>query len=327
MSRPKSDHFDGKIFFNPHQFQKRGLKDVLKWRMTSQKAKWPESLPAIDTRQLELQVSKELIETECQITPLGHITCLIRFKDLNILTDPVFSNRASPVQWAGPLRVRPPALPLEKLPRIDVVLVSHNHYDHMDLNSIAFLEQKFAPLFIVPLENRKYLESAGAMNITQLDWWQKIDLPLAPYSVACVPAQHWSSRTMTDRDVALWSGFVISKKGFKVYFAGDTGYGPHFKEIHDRFGAMNVSLLPIGAYEPRWFMKDQHMNPDDAVMAHIDLQSELSIATHFGTFQLTDEAIDAPVKELAIALEKRNISKEKFVALEHGASISSCAQK
>jgi L-ascorbate metabolism protein UlaG (beta-lactamase superfamily) len=311
MNYSKSDHYDGERFFNPSGPELPGLADVLKWKLASGKNAWPQSIP---NKKPNLQHQVELNETF--ITSIGHITHLIQVHGCSLLTDPVFSDRASPVQWAGPKRVRPPAITIAELPKVHLVLVSHNHYDHMDLNSLKEIHRLHDPVFIVPLGNAKDLQSVGITKIEELDWWQSTTT--AGLGIQCVPAQHWSSRTPTDRNLALWCGFVIDAHALKIYFAGDSGYGPHFNEIAKRAGPIDVSLLPIGAYEPRWFMKGQHMNPDDAVKAHIDLSSTLSIGTHFGTFQLTDEAVTAPVDDLKVALLAMNVSAERFPAPEPG---------
>lgn len=315
MVNKKSDHFDGRLFFNPNGVKVPGVKEIFRWKMQGAQKKWPAAVANVKKPLLP----REVLAGEVHVTSIGHITHLIQIQNLNILTDPVFSERASPLQWAGPKRVRPPALQISELPPIHLVLVSHNHYDHMDLASLQQINHLHKPRFLVPLENAGFLKSVGIENLQELDWWDVTEE--LGIKVHCVSAQHWSSRTPFDRNRALWSGFIIESPSLKIYFAGDTGYGPHFQEIAKRCGSPDVSLLPIGAYEPRWFMRGQHMNPEDAVMAHLDLKSRLSIGTHFGTFQLTDEGIDQPVQDLQKALRERGLSFEEFPAPGPGETV------
>jgi L-ascorbate metabolism protein UlaG (beta-lactamase superfamily) len=307
---PISDHCDGRHFFNPSGEKPKGFKDVIKWKLNHRKKRWPkwiennvQSNPALTTT-----------DNEVVLTFINHVTFLIQTAGLNILTDPVFSKRVSPSQLIGPQRIRAPGLAFDQLPKIDLVLLSHNHYDHMDLPTITKLAHAFQPQFVTPLGNGHFLKKAGAMNVVETDWWQTFEFQ--KMQVITVPAQHWSRRRLRDTNHALWSGFVLQTKKNKLYFAGDTGFGAHFKEIRQRLGIMDIALLPIGAYEPRWFMRDQHMNPEDAVLAHMDLEAKLSVGMHFGTFQLTDESYDAPVKELNLALNKHQISN--FTVFEMG---------
>ncbi|RYZ80827.1 MAG: MBL fold metallo-hydrolase, partial [Proteobacteria bacterium] len=236
-----------------------------------------------------------------------------------------FSKRTSPVQWAGPKRVRKPGLEIDQLPKIDVVLVSHNHYDHMDADSIKALTEKFNPLFITPLGNTKLIQSLGGKRVTELDWWQETFVPLEGSAqvvkVGVVPAQHWSKRGLFDTNKALWGGFVLQTSKAKIYFSGDTGYAGFFKSIFEKYGPMDLSIIAIGAYEPRWFMKEQHMNPAEAVQAHMDLHSKRTLGTHFGTFQLTDEAIDEPKLALERDLIANKILKGVFTAPDNGETL------
>lgn len=309
---PKSDHFDGKKFFNPGRKDEKGFSDFLKWQLTSDRKPWPEWVENKATP----QVAKNVSGGEAHVTFVNHATFLLQFESLNVLTDPVFSDRVSPVSWAGPKRVRAPGLAMDQLPKIDVILVSHSHYDHMDIPSLKSLQKKHNPLILLPLGNKKILERNGIKGAVEMDWWQSHEV--GGQKITLVPAHHWSSRSPWDRNEALWGGFVIEAGGVKAYFAGDSGYGPIFKELVSKLGVFDVSIIPIGAYEPRWFMKQQHLNPDDAVLAHLDLQSPFTLGAHFGTFQLTDEGIDDPIVELAQALEKHKVSKDLFPAPENG---------
>jgi L-ascorbate metabolism protein UlaG (beta-lactamase superfamily) len=264
-------------------------------------------------------VRRRLGEGEIAITFINHVTYLLQFQGLNVLTDPVYSERASPVQWTGPRRVRAPGVAFEDLPRIDVVLVSHNHYDHLDLGTLARLEHHHAPLVLTGLGNRAFLEEHGLRRVREFDWWDGMRHEVAVYTYT--PAQHWSGRGVAGRSRTLWGGFVIEAGGCRLFFAGDTGYWRHFRDLRRRFGIMDVAMLPIGAYEPRWFMRDQHMDPDEAVRAHLDLGARLSIGTHYGCFQLTDEGIDDPLRELAAARRKHAVAEDRFRALETGETL------
>ena len=305
--RAISDHFDGKRFFNPGADTDKGFRDFLKWSLAGKRAKWPQRVVDPPQPSPPADVDPDVLA----ITFIGQATFLLQFAGCNLLTDPVFSERASPFASAGPKRVRPPGVAFDDLPRINAVLLSHNHYDHMDLASLKRLQARFAPVIVTGLENGRYLAGKGIGNAVELDWWETHALP-AGLRVTYVPAQHWSSRTPFDRRAMLWGGHVVEAPAARLYFAGDSGYSPSFAEIRRRLGAPDVALLPIGAYEPRWFMAAQHMDPADAVWAHLDLGASLSLAMHFGTFQLTDEAIDAPGRELAAALAAHGLAEQTF---------------
>jgi len=307
-----SDHFDGRFFFNPDASAGRSLRDLLRWQFTAQRKPWPQRVanraqPALPVR---------LDQGEVALTFVNHITFLIQFHGLNVLTDPVYAQRASPFRRIGPRRVRDPGLAFEDLPPIHVVLVTHNHYDHLDIETLMQLGEIHAPRFITSLGNRAFLERFGLRDVDELDWWQSVDVGGA--TVTLTPAQHWSTRGPGNRNRTLWGGFMLNASGRQVLFAGDTGYWKHFADIRARYGRMDLALLPIGAYEPRWFMRDQHMDPDDAVRAHVDLDARASIATHFGCFRLTDESIDAPVIELAAARQRHGVLAQAFQVLETG---------
>ncbi len=306
----KSDHFDGKKFFNPMAVATKSLWQVLKWQLEGNRKSWPRW---VDNQAVPSPRSPR-DDSSVIATFINHATYLLQFKTLNILIDPVFSKRVSPSQLIGPQRVRNPGLNLDKLPKIDLVLVTHNHYDHMDIDALKKLEKLFKPVFVVPLGNADILKKERLRSVEELDWWESFfakDL-----KVTLTSAQHWSGRGVRDRFDALWGGFYLQFGAKKIFWAGDTGYGPHFHEIHQKLGPPDLSFLPIGAYEPRWFMKDMHMNPSDAVKAHQDLQTPLSIGMHYGTFQLTDEELDAPVKALEIAKQQSGISN--FIVLTEG---------
>src|SRR5947207_3416276 len=239
------------------------------------------------------------------VTFRGHATLLSHVGTISLLIDPVYSQRASPVSFAGPRRVRAPGVRFDDLPPVSLVLLSHNHYDHCDLATLRALERRFHPRLVTPLGNGRLLQSAGIRDVEELDWWQSASA--APLPVTLTPAQHFSARGPFDRNRALWGGFLIEARGRRILFAGDSGYGPHFREIATRLSPVALALLPIGAYEPRWFMQDIHMNPAEAVQAHVDLGARRSLAMHYGTFQLTPEGVDEPVRELTRALRERGV--------------------
>jgi L-ascorbate metabolism protein UlaG (beta-lactamase superfamily) len=253
------------------------------------------------------------------ITFIGHATFLIQTPAGNLLTDPMYSQRASPLTWIGPRRVRQPAVAFEDLPHVSTVLLSHNHYDHCDLATLRAIAKRFNPVVVTPLGNADLVRSAGIRRVEELGWWQHAATGALP--IMLTPAQHFSARTPFDRNRALWGGFIVAVEKLRIFFAGDTAYAPFFREIRHRCGPIDLALLPIGAYEPRWFMRAVHMNPAEAVEAHIDLDAAESIAMHFGTFQLTTEGLDAPLRALDDARRMKGIAASRFRALEFGESI------
>ncbi|MGL4860988.1 MAG: MBL fold metallo-hydrolase [Enterobacteriaceae bacterium] len=248
---------------------------------------------------------------------LGHSTVLLQYDGLRILTDPVFSTRVSPVSFAGPRRRMPLPARLNALPDIDIVLISHNHYDHLDRASVCRLAKRFpAALFAVPLGLKKWLQRQGVKQAVELDWWQTQHYQQA--KLISVPAQHWSMRTPWDRNRTLWGGWVVHLGEFRFYFAGDTAYASHLQEIGKRLGPFDLAALPIGAYAPRWFMKHSHIDPHQAVQLHRELGCQKSVAIHWATFELADEALDAPPLALAQALQEQQVSTEDFRLLKVG---------
>jgi len=308
---PPSDHWNGERFFNPTRANGQPVTAVPRMLAESRQP-WPKSV-AVDVRK-----PPSLGEAAAIITFIGHATFLIQTAHGNILTDPVYSERASPVTFAGPRRVRQPAVTFDDLPPIALVVLSHNHYDHCDGRTLRAIEDRWQPLVVTALGNAALLRSFGVCQIEELDWWQRSSR--APLPVTVGPAQHFSARTPFDRNRALWCSFMLTVGGHRIFFAGDSGYGPHFSEIAERLGPPELALLPIGAYEPRWFMKDIHMNPDEAVQAHLELGASRSLGMHFGTFQLTTEGIDAPVIALREALRARDVSADRFRAPGFGES-------
>ncbi|HEX5474421.1 MAG TPA: MBL fold metallo-hydrolase [Vicinamibacterales bacterium] len=310
---PVSDHCDGRRFFNPHAHTARTPRELIRWWRTRQRVPWPERVP----RRACAPPPDAVPPDRVAATFVGHATWLLRTASVSILTDPVFTSHAGPFGLIGPRRVRPPALDVASLPPIDLVLLSHNHYDHLQPSSLRALGRRFDPVFVTTLGLASMLRRLGLRRVVELDWWQTADLA-RPERVTCVPAQHFSARTPFDRDRTLWGGFVVSNAGKTLYFAGDTGYSPQFREIAQRVPSIDLALVPIGAYEPRWFMRPAHVNPDEAVRIHQDVAARTSFAMHFGTFHLTDEGIDDPVQALARAREAAGLAPETFRVIECG---------
>jgi L-ascorbate metabolism protein UlaG (beta-lactamase superfamily) len=313
---PVSDHCDGERFRNPAGPAVRSFLDLPKWwwqRLRGQGERWPATASAPRVPVLPAQVA----DGQVAVTPVGHATFLLQFPGCTVLTDPVFAHRAGPWGLFGPPRIRPPALRREELPAVDLVVLSHNHYDHLDLDTLRWLSRERRPQVITPLGNKPWLERNGVGRVTELDWWQS-HLPHPEMHVVCTPAQHWSSRGPWDRCRTLWGGFMLKTPAGSVFFCGDSGWGSHFTDIRVRLGPAALALLPIGAYEPRWFMEAVHLNPEEAVRAHLALGARRSIGMHYGTWQLTDEGIDAPLHALAEAVQTHGIKPDHFTTLDFG---------
>lgn len=321
-----SDHYDGNTFFNPNQAPStsvpasqpnRGLLwFAWRWLFNDDRPAWPD----IENITPAVPPSARVAAGTIRIYTIGHATFLIQMDGLNILTDPMWSERCSPVSWAGPKRHKQAGIRLNDLPPIDAVLISHNHYDHLDLPTLHNLAERGAARVVVPLGNLELVRDTRIPVMDELDWWDSI--PLSPaVTVTFVPAQHFSSRTPWDRNKTLWGGFVISGPSGNIYFSGDTGYGPHFAAIARRFTSIRVALLPISPYRPQQAQtsavpnySSNHMGPAEAVRAHIDLKAGLSIAKHFQVFQLGWDGFDDAVNGLAIALKEQNLTPDKFIA-------------
>ncbi|OJY14138.1 MAG: hypothetical protein BGP05_09660 [Rhizobiales bacterium 62-47] len=315
---PVSDHFDGLRFFDPHGTSPKSLAQVLRWQFGSgrQREAWPEWAPSPHADTPPARVSGKT----ARLSYVGHASWLIQTADLNILVDPVWSDRASPVTWAGPKRRNDPGIAFDALPPIDIVLVSHGHYDHLDVATLSKLTAEFAPRVVTPLGNDLTMRSAdSSIRAEAFDWHDRIELGNG-VAVTLVPTRHWSARGLFDRNKVLWASFVLETPAGKIYIVCDSGYGEgvHFRRVCEAHGVLRAAILPIGAYEPRWFMRDQHMNPEDAVRALADCGAQMALAHHHGTFQLTDEAIDAPERDLHAALDKAGIARDRFVALKPG---------
>ena len=264
------------------------------------------------------------------ITWVGHASLLVQAGGLNVLTDPIFSERASPVQLFGPKRVVAPGVALAALPPVDVVIISHNHYDHLDRTSVLALHQKALEeggrtLFLVPLGLKPWFEALGIDSVVELDWWQQHTVRGVDFVLT--PVQHWSARGVADRSATLWGGWAVLGRDLHWYFGGDTGYSKDFADTRLRLaqrqtqalgGGFDVALLPIGAYAPRWFMREQHVNPDEAVQMHLDLGAKRSVGMHWGTFALTDEPLDQPPQDLVLARRALKVAEDRFSVMAVG---------
>jgi L-ascorbate metabolism protein UlaG (beta-lactamase superfamily) len=317
---PVSDHFDGERFFDPNGTPPRGRGELFRWfierRLRGTKAKWPKWVPSPYADRPPQRVEG----AKWRISYVGHASFLLQTAGLNLLLDPVWSARASPFRSIGPKRVNDPGVAFGDLPPIDVVLVSHGHYDHLDIDTLSRLAAAHRPRVIAPLGNDTIMRNGNpAIAAEAHDWNDRVAIG-AGVTVTLVPTRHWSARNLSDRNMSLWASFVIEAPAGRIYFVADSAYGDggHFRRARDSHGPFKLAILPIGAYEPRWFMKSQHMNPAEAVQAFRDCGAELALGHHYGTFQLTDEAIDAPLVALAEALRNAGIPPEQFRTLRPG---------
>lgn len=313
---PTSDHFDGKRFFLPGRPFPHGAGAVVRKLRSGSPPRWrvPGEAPLFDVPPTEVR------GPELRVSFVGHATVLIQTEGINILTDPFWSERASPLSFLGPQRVIPPGVEFEQLPPIDVVLISHSHYDHMDVPTIRRLVDDHDPTFVVPLGNDDLIGGfARDARVVALDWGETFSLR-PDIKIGAEPMHHWTQRTPFDRNTSLWAAFVLTTGSGRTLFVGDSGYGEgvFFKPLRRRYGGFRLAVLPIGAYDPSWMMAYSHMNPAEAVQAFADVGAEYALAHHFGTVQLTDEAIDAPTKALAEALAEQGVPSERFRALRPG---------
>lgn len=308
-------------FKNIYYEEDHGLLDFLKWRWEKTGKDIPGTedyaFPVVTTHHELLKTNRE----KTTLTWIGHATFLIQVNGINILTDPQFSNRASPVSWAGPQRVVKPGLSIDELPEIDFIIYSHDHYDSLDVATLEALSKhnRQRPVhYIVPLGFKTWFEEQDidTTHVVEFDWSDSKQF--AAVRITAEPIQHWCKRTLFDTNERLWAAWVIEVANKKIYFAGDTGYAPHFKKTGEKYGSFDLALIPIGAYEPRWFMKSYHVNPDEAVQIHKDLNAKYSVAMHWGTFILTDEPLDEPPVKLAEALKKYKVDPKIFEVYKHG---------
>jgi len=309
---PVTPHFNGKTFRNPSQRGAKGFKSIFEYMFKRQPDKWPSPYEDF-VRSEPLPVPNK---DDIQYTFVNHSTFLIQHQGLNILTDPIWSKRCSPFQFMGPARTRPPGLKFEDLPPIDLVLVSHNHYDHLDKPTIKKLNQKHNPQYITPLGVGNVIKKWGGEKITEIDWWQSTNFK--DLEIKALPANHFSSRGMFDRDTTQWAGFSILSNNKKIYYVGDTGYSDVFKLIGEKEGPFDLSFIPIGAYLPKWFMSPIHVCPEESVMIHNDVGSKKSVAMHFGTFKLADDDPRRSNRELKEALKVALMSEDDFMIPDEG---------
>jgi N-acyl-phosphatidylethanolamine-hydrolysing phospholipase D len=325
-------HRDGGFQNNDIAFEPKGLGPLLRWRFEALRdgkpapAATPTPMVAPDLAFIGSNARAGLA-MEPAVTWVGHATVLAQMGGLNILTDPAFSDRVSPFSSIGPKRFVAPGVSLAQLPHIDAVLVSHNHYDHLDERSVRALNAQPGgpPLFLVPLGNRAWMLDRGISNVIELDWWQAHRL--GEVELVLTPVQHWSGRGLTDRLSTLWGGWAVFAPDLHLFFTGDTGYSRDFTRIRERFaprqrpgpgGGFDIALIAVGAYEPRWFMADQHVNPAEAVQIHLDVAARRSLGIHWGTFALTDESLDTPPLHLAQARRDKGVADEDFFVVAIG---------
>ena len=328
--RPRPSHHGEKGFQNNYaSFEPKSVWTLMQWQLGAARdglpkpPQQPTPTVAPDLAFIHANAKAGAL-MQPAVTWIGHATVLVQLGGINVLTDPIFSDRASPVSFAGPRRVQPPGLTLEQLPRIDAVVVSHNHYDHFDEASVVGLQQQRSgpPLFIVPLGNKAWTEGKGATRVVELDWWQSQQV--GAVEIVFTPVQHWSGRSLNDRLRTLWGGYAMFASDSHVFHAGDTGYSRDFRDIRERFAprqgtqGFDLALLPLGAYEPRWFMSQQHVNPSEAVQIHKDLRATRSLGMHWGTFALSDESLDEPPRALAQARRAASLPDDDFFVMAIG---------
>lgn len=314
---PVTDNFDGTYFYNIENQVNGSTLDFLRWKITEKREKWPEHYPS----PYPVAVPQPYVSTKAvKVTMVGHATLLIQSQGLNILTDPVYSDRVSPLHYIGPKRHNPPGIAFEKLPKIDLILVTHNHYDHLDLATLERLVTRDDPQIFTPLGNDTIIHKRIPTAIVKTGDWGDALSHRNKLRVHFEPCQHWSARGTNDRKMALWSAFVIETPSHKIFHIGDTGFGSGelYRKVAIKHGLIDLAVLPIGAYEPQWFMKLTHQNPAEAVAGLKLCKARYAIGHHWGTFQLTNEKIDAPKKALAVALKKQKFPLNKFTALHPG---------
>jgi N-acyl-phosphatidylethanolamine-hydrolysing phospholipase D len=330
----KTHHRPNGFQNNYLDFEPKGLAALLKWQLDSSRnglpkpAATPTPRVAPDLPLIHANASAGASMTPA-LTWIGHATMLAQIGGLNLITDPVFSERVSPLSFIGPKRQVPPGLTLAQLPRIDVVLISHNHYDHLDDASVRALAAQAggSPLFVVPLGIKAWMAERGIDKVVELDWWQShpVASKMGTVDVVLTPVQHWSGRGLNDRLATLWGGYAVFAPDQHLYFSGDTGYSKDFSDIREHFaprqregGGFDIALIAVGAYEPRWFMSSQHVNPAEAVQIHLDLGAKRSVGVHWGTFELTDESLDTPPLALADARVAKGLAEEQFFVMAVG---------
>jgi len=314
---PRSDHFDGKHFHNLEPSPPKSFYEAIKWKLSSKSLTWPTWIAIPENNKLPASHQKT------SITSINHASFLIQTKGVNILTDPIWSKRASPLSFLGPRRIKAPGLQLEELPNIDIITISHNHYDHLDMKTIKQLESRFKPIFIAGLGVCKAYLSAVVdhSRCIELDWWGNYEFKGT--KITFVPAKHWSRRKLFDTNKTLWGGFVFSNPHGNIYFVGDTGFGQatEFHQIKDKFKHFSTAIIPIGAYKPEWFMNSMHITPEQAVLIHKIINPNRSIAMEHDVFPMAGEDYEEAPQDLNKAKAKYKIPKNKFITLENGQAI------
>jgi L-ascorbate metabolism protein UlaG (beta-lactamase superfamily) len=302
---PTSDHFDGERFFTPGAPPAtRSIAKLLQWQASSTPGPWKAYREEPSGPPPPYRVGRGAL----RVTFINHATTLIQLDGVNVLTDPIYAERASPFSFAGPRRVRPPGIRFEELPVIHAVVISHNHYDHLDVATLKRLQAAFPGLKIYAgLGNKRFLEEEGLRHVSELDWWQSTRVGASAVELTSVPVQHFSNRGLTDQEGTLWTGWVIEGTAGRTFFGGDTAYGPHIKTVGEKLGPFRLVVLPIGAYLPEWFMSPIHMTPAEAVRAKADLQARVMVPMHYGTFPLADDGEEAAVTALREASDDASI--------------------
>lgn len=311
--RDRSPHFRDGVFHNTHETPKKAFGSFLWMRIRTDYAKWPRwvNTPPVNVDRYEAPDHAGAL----RVTYINHASFLIQTQAYTILTDPVYSERVSPVSFAGPKRVHAPGIPFDKLPKIDFILISHDHYDHLDLDTIERLMQRDNPKIYTGLGVGAHIQAREAVR--EMDWWDQVALT-EDLRLTFVEVQHFSGRWLHDRNRTLWGGFVLEMSAKKIYFGGDSGYSDHYERVYEAFGPMDLAILPIGAYAPRSFMGPMHLDPKQAVQAHLDLHSKQSIGMHFGTFQLTAEPRDEPQDLLQKEVANAGLDPRSFITLTWG---------
>jgi len=301
-------------FDNVYPFPPKNFWTAMKWRWTRTPAEWPKSRPLSVTH----KAGQKLTGDQAAVTWIGHSSFLLEFENFRILMDPVYSKTLGPHPLLGPSRVIEAGISLEQTPKVDLILISHDHFDHMDLPTLEYFSKRDNPLVIAGVGNKPLLEETGFKKIVEMNWWDKHTVS-NEITVTFVPAQHWSTRTLFSRNTTLWGGFYFKVRNKTYYFVGDTGYHPKlFKEIHKKAGSPDFAFIPVGAYAPRDFMKDQHNDPAEAVEIHKDVNAKQSVGMHHGTFQLTDEGIDEPCQNLAVESKSKGLAVADFTCMDVG---------
>lgn len=317
---PITPHYDGSSFSNPGYKKESSVAGYLWLRLTESQAKWPETVPVAPQPAPPPRVD----DGTARVTHIGHATVLIQLAGLNILTDPIWSDRASMFSFAGPKRVTVPGVGFDALPQIDVVLISHNHYDHLDLPTLRRINDRDKPRVLVPLGNSKLVSAAmPGSKVSEHDWGDRVGIA-GKAMITLEPLLHGSGRSPFDQQKTLWAAYVIEAKGYKIYHVGDAGYadGRIFRDTGAKYGGFDLAILPIGAYEPKSFMKDAHMSPVEAVKAAQDVRAKRALAHHFGAFPLGFESFEAPQAALDAALKDAKRDADFFPALKPGEAIT-----